>query len=290
MLAAVLALLERRSWLHPLGAAYAVVLAVIVVNVALLGSRLQLGSVFGDSAIIAGRFNGVNNVMFAQVIVAATALGAILVTRMPTPRGRALMVAVLAGTVFVIAAPMWGADVGGTLAGIPTLAIVGARLGGWRVRWRTLVVWGAVAVAAVVVLGLVDLSRDSAEQSHLGRLFERFESEGFDGFATVVERKIAVNVRSLQGSVWRFILGPVVIACVVIAWRAPGRFADLVRRVPVLRAIAPGLAVGLVLGYALNDSGIAVPGMMLAVAAPAVVYLFARLDEVSPAVRGDTAP
>lgn len=289
-LAAALALFGRRSWLHPLGGAYAVVLAVVVVNVALFGSRLQLGSVFGDSAIVAGRFIGVNNVTFAQLIVAATALGAIVVTRMPTRRGRALMAAVLAGTMFVIAAPMWGADVGGTLAGIPTLALVGAQLGGWRVRWRTLLVWGAVAVAAVVVLGLVDLSRDSAEQSHLGRLFERFESEGLDGFATVVERKIAANVRALQGSVWRFILAPVLVACVVIAWRAPGRFGDLVRRLPVLRAIAPGLAVGLVLGYALNDSGIAVPGMMLAMAVPAVVYLFARLDEVSGDVPADTAP
>ena len=57
-----------------------VILLVIVVNVALLGSSLQLGAVFGDSAIVAGRFSGVNNVMFAQVMVAAIALAAIIVT------------------------------------------------------------------------------------------------------------------------------------------------------------------------------------------------------------------
>lgn len=279
VLAALYGLLRRRSWLHPLAAAYVVVLAVIVVNVSVLGSRLQLGSVFGDSAIIAGRFNGVNNVMFAQLVVAATGLAAIVVTRLPDRRGRTLMVLVLGLTVFVIAAPMWGADVGGTLAGIPTLCLVGAKLGGWKVRLRTVLLWGAAALAAVVAFGLLDLARDSADQSHLGRLFERIGSEGFEGFATVVERKIAVNLRSLQGSVWRFILGPVVVAAVIVAWRAPGRFRDLVRAMPALRAVLPGLVVGLVLGYALNDSGIAVPGMMLAVSVPSVVYLFSRLDD-----------
>ena len=226
---------------------------------------------FGDSAIIAGRFSGVNNVMFAQVMVSAIGLAAFIVTRWPGRRGRIAMVVLLVATVGVVAIPMWGADVGGTLAAIPTLALVGARLGGWRVRWRTLVLWGAAAVAVVVALGLLDMARSTADQSHLGRLFERFESEGFDGLWTVVERKIAVNVRSLQGSVWRFILGPVIIAAVVTAWRAPGRFRALAERLPAVPAVLPGIVVGLVLGYALNDSGIAVPGMMLAVMVPAVV-------------------
>jgi hypothetical protein len=196
------------------------------------------------------------------------------------------MIVLLALTVGVVAAPMWGADVGGTLAAIPMLALVGARLGGWRVRWRTVAASGAVAVAVVVAFGLLDMAQSSADQSHLGRLFERFESEGFAGFWTVVERKIAVNVRSLQGSVWRFILVPVLIAAVVTAWRAPGRFSALADRLPAARAVLPGIVVGLVLGYALNDSGIAVPGMMLAVMVPAVVYLMAHLDDVSEARTG----
>ena len=72
-----------------------------------------------------------------------------------------------------------------------------------------------------------------------------------------------------------------IIAAVVTAWRAPGRFRALAERAARrCAAVLPGIVVGLVLGYALNDSGIAVPGMMLAVMVPAVVYL------MSPPGRG----
>lgn len=268
----------RRWWLAPLAAAYGLVVGVIVVNVALLGSNLQLGAVFGDSAIVAGRFSGVNNVMFAQLIVAATALASVAASRLSGAVARLVVAVVLAGIAFVIAAPMWGADVGGALAGIPTLALVGTRLTGLRIRWRTVLLWGAAAVAVVVAFGLFDMARPSAEQSHLGRLFERIQSEGFEGFRTVVERKLATNLRTLTGSVWRFILGPVIVAIVVAVWRAPGRFRRLVDAFWPAAAVAPGVVCGLVLGYALNDSGIAVPGMMLAVAVPAIVYLLSRIE------------
>ena len=273
-----------RSWLHPLAVAYAVVVLVITANVVLLHSGLQLNTVFGDSPIVAGRFNGVNNVMFAQLFVGTTALAAILIDRVPGRRGRVLLVLLLAAIVLINAAPMWGADVGGTLAAVPAFALIGSRLGGWRIRWRTALLWGSVAVAVVVALGLLDLTRDSTDQSHLGRLFERFGSDGIEGISTVVERKITINLRSLQGSVWRFILVPVIIGAVLAAWRAPGRLRDLANRFPSLPAVLPGVVVGLVLGYALNDSGIAVPGMMLAVMVPAVVYLASRVEvpEVEP--------
>lgn len=268
----------RRSLLHPLALAYAVVMLVIVANVVVLDSGLQLNTVFGDSPIVAGRFNGVNNVMFAQLFIGTVALAAIFTDRLPLARSRVAVAVLLSAVVLVTAAPMWGADVGGTLAALPALALVGVRLTEWRPPWRTVLLWGGVAAAAVVGLAVLDLSRDSADQSHLGRLLERFSSEGFDGIWTVIERKIAINLRSLRGSVWRFILVPVLVAAVVAAWRAPGRLRELAAGFPALPAIVPGLIVGLVLGYALNDSGIAVPGMMLAVSAPAVVYLVSRVS------------
>jgi hypothetical protein len=269
---------RRWSWLHPLAIGYGVILAIITLNVVVLRSGLQLNTVFGDSPIVAGRFNGVNNVMFAQLFIGATVLAAILVDRLPARRGRVAVVVLLGAVVLVTAAPMWGADVGGTLAGLPALALVATKLGGWKPRWRMVLLWGVAAVAVLLALGLLDMTRDSADQSHLGRLLERFSSEGFEGIWTVIDRKIAINLRSLSGSVWRFILVPVIAGAVLAAWKAPGRLREVARGFPALPLVGPGVLVGLVLGYALNDSGIAVPGMMLAVSVPAVVYLVSRVD------------
>ena len=54
----------------------------------------------------------------------------------------------------------------------------------------------------------------------------------------------------------------------------------LAERVPPIRAALAGLAVLAVLGFALNDSGIAVPGMMLGVIVPALVVLAVRSEPI----------
>jgi hypothetical protein len=268
----------RRSWLYPAAAAYLVIVLVIVVNVVFLGSGLQLSTVFGDSPIIAGRFKGVNNLGFAQLFIGVVALGITIADRLPIQRARIAIVALFGTTIVVVAAPVWGADVGGTLAGLPALALVGMRLGRWKVRWSTIAFWLVAGVVAVVAFGFYDLTRDSADQTHLGRLFERFGSEGVDGFTTVIERKIAINLRTVKASVWRVVIVPVAIGALLLARRAPERFRSLNRALPGLGAALPGVLVGMVLGYALNDSGVAVPGMMLAVTVPGLVYLVSRAE------------
>jgi hypothetical protein len=57
----------------------------------------------------------------------------------------------------------------------------------------------------------------------------------------------------------------------------PRSLGPLLARVTTARATALALAVVAVLGFALNDSGITIPGMMAAVMSTAVVVLLARL-------------
>jgi hypothetical protein len=52
----------------------------------------------------------------------------------------------------------------------------------------------------------------------------------------------------------------------------------LYQRVPPLSASLVGFAIVAVLGFALNDSGIAVPGVMLGVLTPVLVVLTLRAE------------
>lgn len=268
----------RRDWVRPLAVLYGLTVAVVVLSVVVLGSRLQRATVFGDSPIVAGRFTGINNVTFAFFFLAGSVLACLAVQRWPGTGGRRLMVGILAGVLLVDVAPMWGADVGGALAGLPALLLLGMGLGRWRVRWQTIVLAAAATGALIGVLAWLDLSRDAADRSHLGRLFERIGSEGAEGLTTVVERKLAVNLRSLTESTWRFIFGPLVIAGGLVAWRGRERVGAVLAAFPALRWALPGLGVLAVLGYGANDSGIAVPAAMIALAVPGLVYLACRID------------
>jgi len=277
-----LAYSARRRLLRPLAMVFGLMLGVVAVSVTLLDSRLQLSTVFGDSPIIAGRFTGVNNVTFSQIMVAAILLASFVVHRYR--RGLPAAGVLLAGVLLVDAAPMWGADIGGLLAGLPALGLAYLLLGGGRLRLRTLVVGALATLASLMALGLVDLTRASSDRSHLGRLFERVATDGWDGFTTVVARKLNTNIATLTGSVWSMMVIPMVLFAAFLVWRSPARLQAVFQSFPELRAALYALLVAGVLGYAVNDSGVAVPGMMLAVVNPAVAYLLLRAGaETEPA-------
>lgn len=275
-----LALLADRVLRHPLGPPAALLGSMILttfVSVVLLKSKLQLSTVFGDSPIVAGRFSGINNVTFALLMVAAIVLAVFLRHSLPSSRSPGWIAALLGSVLLIDVAPMWGADVGGILAGVPGLALTFWLLMGRRVRLRHAVIWALTAVAVLALLGGVDLLRDPSERTHLGRLLERIGAEGLPGLLTVLDRKRTAMVTSLGESVWRFMAVPALLTVGYLIWRAPRQIRGLRERIPDLDAGLIGMSVVGVLGFALNDSGIAVPGAMLGVVVPTAIYLSVRV-------------
>jgi hypothetical protein len=260
----------------------ALTVLVLVVDV-VVGGPLQINTVFGYSPTVAGRFAGYGNLAFA--LLAATTI--VLVSggwsfasmrageRSPRRRGVALAViaAVMAVVVLVDGLPSFGSDVGGVLALVPAAAVVVLLLAGVRLSWTriSLIVIGTGAV--LTTFALVDLSRPEESRTHLGRLAAKVLHADNGGVATVLHRKVQANVGILTSSVWTWVI-PIALAFMAfLLWRRPGSLAAVEERVPGLRAGLVGALVAGVVGFALNDSGIAVPAMMLAVVLPYVAFL-----------------
>ncbi len=277
--------------LTSVGVALAVMVGVIVVSVVILGSRLQFSTVFGDSPIVAGRFTGINNVTFAQLAAGAIFLAAFAIHWRPGRQGRLAVPIILGGVVLVDGLPMFGADIGGVLTAVPAFAYTASLLLGVRVRLRSAIVWVAATVGVVLMLGLVDLTRSTSERSHLGRLFERLVGDGWDGLVVVVLRKADQNLNALTDQLWTLFV-PAAAGFVVWLARPSGALRPVLAAVPELGMAGRGLLVAAVLGFALNDSGIAVPGMMLAVTDAVLVILVLRLGpgrDRAPIVRDRVA-
>lgn len=100
---------------------------------------------------------------------------------------------------------------------------------------------------------------------------------------TVMERKLSAHLRSLTQSTWRYLFGPLAVAAGLVAWGARDRMASVTRVMPALAWGLPGLVALTVLGYAANDSGIAVPGAMPAAFTPGVAVLLWCARTVEPA-------
>jgi hypothetical protein len=135
---------------------------------------------------------------------------------------------------------------------------------------------------ATSALAALDLSRPAKDRTHLGR----FVTDVFNGHAgVVIHRKLAANWSVLTSSVWTWLV-PVALAFLAfLALRRNGFLDELQRRVPGVRpCLLSALVVG-VLGFALNDSGVAVPAMMFGIVLPWVTWLLLA-TETSDALSG----
>lgn len=269
------------------------------------GAPLAFNNPLGMNAVVAGRFYGVSNTAFALVAGALIVVIAGVWEVLGGGRRSALLVTALLGgaALLVDGAPQLGADVGGALTLVPTLAFLTAGLANLRLSWRR---WLAIGAATVLVVGgfaVVDLLRPG-EPTHLGR----FARQVADGSAA------GVLGRKAYALVGPFVTKPVMaaaLACAVVvvaaalwwgrrqvrawrngtspyAWLAPTAHGDNPRvggqeSGSPTRGMSPSarwvttalksLGVLTLVAVLVNDSGVTMAGFILAAAAPALLAL-----------------
>ena len=294
----------------PSGASLTALLVAAAIPLAWLvdaaaGAPLAFNNPLGMNAVVAGRFYGVSNTAFALVAGALVVVIASAWEVLSGGRRSALLVTALLGgaALLVDGAPQLGADVGGALTLVPTLAFLAAGLAGLHLSWRR---WLAIGAATVLVVGgfaVVDLLRPGGP-THLGR----FARQVADGSAA------GVLGRKAYALVGPFVTKPVMaaaLACAVVivaaalwwgrrqvrawrngtspyAWLAPAAHGDIPRvggqdSGPPTRGMSPSarwvttalksLGVLTLVAVLVNDSGVTMAGFILAAAAPALLAL-----------------
>lgn len=275
------AVAAERKWpgngiLASLGA----VLVVIALDVA-LGAPLQLNTVFGYSAAVAGRFAGLGNLAFAIFSASAVLLAVVLADR-HGPRGVRLGILTLCVVVVIDGFPLLGADVGGSLAMVPAFGATALVLTGRRLGWRQLVALGAAAVTVTLTFAFVDLARPEQSQTHLARFARLVLDAQWSTLADTLGRRFQASFGDVEAVAWAaVVIAGLGVALYVVAldrgrlptevqWRAWPR--------PMVAAAA-GLSILALLGWTANDSSFAVPATMLIVVVPVLVEGLLRHQE-----------
>ena len=281
------------------------------------GAPLAFNNPLGMNAVVAGRFYGVSNTAFALVAGALIVVIAGVWVALGGGRRTALVVTSLLGgaALLVDGAPQLGADVGGALTLVPTLAFLGAGLAGLRLSWRRWLAIGAVTVLVVGGFAVIDLIRPGGP-THLGR------------FARQVANGSAAGVlgRKAYALVGPFVTNPVMataLGCAVVivaaalwwgrrqvrawrsgtspyAWLAPAAHGGIPRvggqdSGPPTRGMSPSgrwpttalksLGVLTLVAVLVNDSGVTMAGFILVAAAPTLLALTLLLGDSFTASR-----
>ncbi|GAB2989869.1 hypothetical protein [Actinotalea caeni] len=304
----------RRALLGPAAAVAAVTAVVLAVDV-VTGARLQVSAIMGIPTLVAGRFYGMNNTSFAlftaSSILLTTALANTLVQRGRRRAAATVVVGVGVVAIVVDGAPSLGADFGGPPAllvafGLLTLFAAGIRVTARRV---VLVLLGAALVTTAIAF--VDWLRPPGSRTHLGRFF----ADVLDGqMWPVIGRKLDQNLTILFNNRPLTILaicGVLLVVLVLIrpvketitsphggefAWLSGGApISAMARTLPMLRPGLIALAVAAGIGFAVNDSGIAIPALAVAVAVPLLLascatWMLGRVEPGPAPADGAQAP
>ncbi|MBI4943029.1 MAG: hypothetical protein HY830_19975 [Actinobacteria bacterium] len=298
---AALALLGpwRRALLGPFGVVGGVTALVLAGDV-LTGSRLVISSLMGVQPVVAGRFYGFSNpgfALFATGCLLAATAGADWLVNAGRRRTAALTVAGVGLACLVVdGTPGLGSDFGGPPAIVPAFALLALWVAGVKITWRRALLIGGGTVVVLVGLSVVDWLRPAADRTHLGR----FVQTVVDGGAlAVVQRKALQNLGILFKPLSALL--PFAVAFVVlvlarpVAWGArPLQLAY--DRSSVLRHGLASFAILVGIGFALNDSGTAIPAVAATVAIPLLISASVRALELHetehppPDPRKATAP
>lgn len=283
---AALALLGpwRDRLLGPFGLV-AGVTAVVLAGDVLTGSHLMLSSLMGVQPLVAGRFYGFSNPGFALFATGALLLATALADALLRSGRRLAAVAtvVCLGVVATVidGMPGWGSDFGGPPAMVPAFAVLALLVAGVRVTWRRAALIAVGTVVVIVALSLLDWARPASERTHLGR----FVQTVIDGGAwPVIRRKAAQNWQILTTSELSALL-PFAVAFVAMVLARPSAWG--VRplqlaydRSPALRHGLVAFAVLVAIGFAVNDSGTAIPAVAATVFIPLLIAASSRALEM----------
>jgi hypothetical protein len=254
-----------------------VVLAVDVMT----GSKLQLSSLLGLQPVIGGRFYGMGNTTFAlfatATLLLCMAVGNHLIT-LGQRRNAALAVAAIGiGAVVVDSSPAWGSDLGGPTALLPAVMFLVVAILQMKKTWRVYLGITFGVLIFVAALGLMDWLRPAESRSHLGR----FVQTAMDGGAwDIIARKLAQNATLFFSNPLSLLI-PVVLVLFGYALAKPNWWAAAPLRrpfedIPLLRPGLIAIMIMWVIGFALNDTGSAIPAVGATLACPLVIAIAIR--------------
>ncbi|MFZ5591454.1 MAG: hypothetical protein ACOY81_06575, partial [Bacillota bacterium] len=243
------------------------------------GGRLQSVSVLSYDPVVGARFYGIGNeymgILLGSLIAGAGAVLSVAATVSPFSQAllRALCVPVFGITLYTLAAPHLGTNVGGTIAALISLPLTVLLFYGRRINWRLALSLMLLAVLFLAGFIIYDLGRPVDMQSHIGRAAGEVIAGGMGAVWQIVQRKTEVNIRLIKYTIWSRVFIASLGSLCLLFYRPVGVMKKIQLKYPQLFAAFAGVTVASIAALIFNDSGIVAAATAMIYAAPPMLYL-----------------
>ncbi len=255
-------------------------IALVLVIDTLAGAPLQQLSLFSYDPAGGARYYGMGN-EYMGVLIGAALLGTVSLKAFvsgDTASPRQKIVSALLGVtiivfygmiIFILAAPNFGANLGGTLSAAAAFGVAWAELSGiGEQNKKTALCVIAFLILAAGLLWVLNVGLPQLRPSHVGLFGEMVSSRGPAGFWETVGRKMSMNLKLVRYSIWGRALVTLVGLCVVLSLYPGGLRQRLRREHPDLVTGVTAALAGAAAALLTNDSGVVAAATILLYAVP----------------------
>ena len=224
----------------------------------ILGSPLTINSPLGYDAMNGARYYGIGN-EFAGILEGSTIMGvAALYQELNRYKKILLPIALsyFAFLTYVCYAPNLGADAGGLITAVVALGFFSLRLMDKKVRKKDILY---LLLLTFLLLGMgasIDMAYNKGGGSHIGQAFSLLVQGNWGEIGNIIYRKIAMNIKLLNYSIWTKVLLASLAAFGVLLYKPVGFFKRLADSVPYMKKGFEAVFVASLVGFIVNDSGI----------------------------------
>ena len=231
---------------------FALVTIVLIAVDSIFGTYLMQNNIMSYDAIIGARYYGVGNEYEGVTIASAVFAFAVLLEYKKIPKWLTVVSLIL--ILITSAYPSMGANVGGAISESIAYLLFVMLIFDIKLDFKKVLILGLSAVGVVVVFALLDLV--SGSESHLGSFVHQIIVEGPSVIFNTFGRKIAMNIKLAQTSVWVNILLSGIAIIAVLIFRPSEHFRKIARKYPIIFKGFIASMVGCVITLLVNDSGI----------------------------------
>lgn len=254
-------------------------LAVLTVTVLLLdialGQPLQKQAILSYDPMVGARFYGIGN-EYMGVFIGATIMAASLIINSSTKYRKAIIAAAglwFAVSIYFMAAPNLGTNVGGTIAAAASFLITFLLFLNIKIRPKVIIAVAAAVLTILLAFIAFDLTRPVQQQSHIGQTARLIINGGFIEIYNVINRKLGMNIKLLRYTVWSRVLLASIVALAILYHKPRGVMQQIKDKYPYIFKGFIGVVAGALVAFVFNDSGVVAAATTMIFGAPPLIYL-----------------
>lgn len=244
-------ILFKNDDIKEMGFLASIMILTIVID-SIFGTYLMENNIMSYDAIVGARYYGIGNEYEGVTIGSAIFAMSVLLNYKKIPK---ILVVIFSIIILISSAfPSMGANVGGAISESVAYLLFILLIFDVKLDFKKVIMIGFSAVLVVVIFAVLDLVLGT--KSHLSVFVTQILNEGPSAVIETFARKIQMNIKIAQTSVWVNILIVGVLVVASFIFKPKGYFKKISEKYPYIFKGFVASMVGCITTLLVNDSGI----------------------------------